>query len=63
MSFEFKGKWARKNKPWRAVASVNGGNIHLGYFATKEEADRKECQYLEEEFWGPPPMRKLGSGS
>lgn len=48
--------WRKKNQ-WRALVTINNKNIHLGYFPTKELADRKECQYLEEEFWGPPPMR------
>lgn len=36
-----------KTKPWRARAKVNGKNVHLGYYATEEEAARAVANFKE----------------
>ena len=41
--------WQRGN--WNARISVNGRNINLGYFATKEDAAQARAE-AERKYWG-----------
>ena len=49
MAFLYRGKDARtRKKRWRAIVYWEGRQFFLGYFLTAEEAERMECQFLEE---------------
>ena len=41
----YKGvNWHKRDKKWQALIRVSGKRIHLGYFATKEEAYEAYCK-------------------
>jgi hypothetical protein len=46
----FKGVGWHRRRRWRAQIGINGRYIHLGYFATPEEAHQTYCAAAKERF-------------
>lgn len=43
------------SRPWNAQVRFDGTLHQLGSYATQEEAERLQCQFLEEMHYGDPP--------